>query len=93
MEVTINCNFDGVEMTREEIKKLAEQLAECLEDVAGLRKMKILKALWTLPSKPGEAHRIECRISYLGEQLCRNDSSGSHSRERRSGRKRRLWDE
>ncbi|WP_283123809.1 hypothetical protein [Angelakisella massiliensis] len=35
MEVTINCNFDGVEMTREEIKKLAEQLAECLEDAAG----------------------------------------------------------
>ena len=43
--MAINCNFDGVEMTREEIKKLAEQLAECLEDVAGLRKMKILKAL------------------------------------------------
>ena len=35
MEVTINGNFDGVEMTREEIKKLAEQLAECLEGAAG----------------------------------------------------------
>ena len=34
-KVVINRNFDGVEMTREEIKKLAEQLAECLEDAAG----------------------------------------------------------
>ncbi|WP_172724571.1 hypothetical protein [Angelakisella massiliensis] len=34
MQVMINCNFDGVEMIREEIKKLAEQMAECFEDAA-----------------------------------------------------------